>query len=442
MSSPRPLTLAVGLVLAAGVSLPLAPDPYAWVALVGLAALTCAWSMPLSWAVFGWATLLPIWSLGSLPPAVLEVARIGLGLVIAVRAFRTGGPANSAIRSWAWPLAFVGALLAALSWWRGEDLTTGLFMLASVFLVTAALWRLPSVWPIFLGFATGTSVSAAVLIMTALGVGGVEFLVPNTNPGFSRYTGLGTSAPRVSSEFAAAAMIWWAAIHGRRCRGLVGAVGMVISLVALMLCGGRTGVFGLGIAVVLILARRWLRPPLAIAVATIAGLAAYWISSQSVTLNTLTRFSPASSEYGGFSTGRLGLVGEAWSSFLTAPLLGPGSHGFLVQYGLSPHLPPLAYALSGGIVAGGVVLFLTLRLLGLLFAGWGGSPSALTRVGCLVAAILVGQALLEPNGPFLGIEMLTLLFSVVIALSVIELGDPDSRTPDMVRSFRQSPGGL
>ena len=111
------------------------------------------------------------------------------------------------------------------------------------------------------------------------------------------------------------------------------------------------------------------------------------------------------------------LLGEAWNSFLSAPLLGPGADRFFVQFGLAPHFPPLAYAISGGIVAGTLVAFLTVRLIRLLFTGWGRSASGLTRVGCLVAAILVGEALLEPDGPFLGMEMLALLFSVVIALS-------------------------
>lgn len=395
----------------------LMPDPYPWILIAGAVALILAWTVPLSWAVFGWAALLPIWSLGPLPPVVLDVARTVLGGVIFIRAMSAKAEPNRALKPWAVPIVVVATLLTVLSFWRGESVTGGVFQMASVLVVSAALWRLPSMWPVLVGFAVGASISGAVVVMSALGVGAVSLLVPNSDPGFYRYTGLGTSAPRVSTEFAAAAVIWWCALSGRVCRTLVGMAGIAVSLIALMLCGGRTGLLGLGLALALIVVRRWLRPALAISLAAAVGAAAYWLSGRSVAFNTLDRLAMSSTASGGLTTGRLALIPEAWEEFLRSPVFGPGASDFVARYGAVPHFPPLSYAVTGGVVAAGIVLFLTFRLLTLTAANRGRSTSPLQRVGCLLAAVLVAPALLEPDGPYLGVEMLTLLFAAVVAAS-------------------------
>lgn len=409
------------------------PDPYPWVVSLGLVGMVYSFAARLDIVVFVWGALLPIWSVGTLPPLVFDTARFGLGVVIALRAAVLHRDVrHPSIALWAKPLLVAGFLLVITAWWRGEAPTHGLVMLASLACVTIALRSLPAGWPLLAGFVTGTTISAIVLILGAFDVSAVALLSHNTNPGFARLTGLGTSAARVSLEFAIAALLCWALLDGKVRGRLLPAISGAICLVALLLCGSRTGAAAMGCALLVMLIKRWVRPLFVTGFAFVMAGVLIWIARNgSAELNTFERLTAAGVNQGDFSSGRVALVGESVRAFVASPWLGMGIGPFTLQYGAFPHLPPLFFAVGAGVVAGLIVLTLSLRMVHMMFSSQPGTPTPLEKAGRLVNAALVASILLEPTGPFVGMELLTLLlFSALLVSEIPQLDDHGMSTTD------------
>lgn len=362
--------------------------------------------------LFVLGALLPIWSVGNLPPLLFDAARYGLGALIVLRLWGSQSSAKRALSSWAAPLTVSGVLLLLFVWLHGNSPYVGAVMVAAAVSSWAIVLKVQDVWPIFLGFAVGASASAFFVIGSFAEVPLVEMLVPNKDPGYERFTGLGSSSVRVSVEFAIAMSIWLMAYSRRWLGRVIPVAGIVISSAGLLLCGGRTGVLGLGIALVVALIYGWVGviPTLLFISIVLAAIWVFRVGDGRLGINTIDRIlSPADDRYGGITTGRLDIMVFEWGEFVSSPLIGAGA--------TNAHFAPLYYAVLGGLVPGLVIVWLSLRMLGLVGRPISWRNSSLeARSGVLVISVFVATVLVEPLGPFLGFGYNVLLFSSVAAI--------------------------
>ncbi|MGX1598578.1 hypothetical protein ACWIDS_16130 [Dietzia maris] len=350
--------------------------------------------------------LIPIWSIATLPPVVFDAARYGLGLLLVARLWTVSGPTVRGVASWAVPIALTGVLVALFTWQRGDSPSEGVIMAGAAILAWAVTARVPNPWPLFLGFATSATVSGLVLIGSASGIGIASALTPNQDAGTARLTGVGSSAVRVSLELAIAIVIWVIANRARRGIHVVPVLGVLICSIAILMCGGRTGIVGLGLALLVSVVRGWIKPLLALLIAAGTAIAVRQTlqATEPGAFNTLDRLlGPTDERYGGFSSGRADLFAAAWEGFRASPITGVSD--------TQAHFAPLYFAALGGVVAGLIILWLTTRLLFAQFVSLGDRatrPEATAAV--LISAVFLVAALLEPYGPFFGFEFCVLLF--------------------------------
>lgn len=386
------------------------------VAVAGLLVATVP-KIPVTLFVLG--ALMPVWSIGPIPPDFFDAARYGLAAIIAGRLWLRPGVAEKKLASWTTSLAVVGILMVLFQWLRGDSTIEGIIVIFGALLAWLVVSRVESVWPIFFGFAVGATVSAIVLLGTSAGVGPLAALVPNQNPGYGRLTGLGTSAVRVSIELAIALVIWCAAWAMKKAQ--YGAlVGVPIVALALLASGGRTGVAGLIIVIVIATLRGWIRPVVALFM-TPAVIGVIYYADQRTSFSTLERFRSEDATGGlGFDNGRLSRLSDAWDSWMTSPFIGGGVS--------DAHFAPLFFASTGGIVAGVIIIVLMARLIVLPFRA---VTTAEGVAGALIGALFAVTAFLEPLGPFLGFESVTLMFCCIVAVSRSSQPqpEPDVETP-------------
>lgn len=377
------------------------------VALAATALLTTA--ARLSLVLFTLGALLPIWSIGPIPPIVFDLARYGVACVLILRLWIAKPTTNRSVLPWCWPLLVAGTLITLFSWWRGETPIDGALMLGSVALAWAVMYRVDDPWPLFIGFASSATISGAVLLMSATGASPALWLVPNQDPGAGRLTGLSSSAIRVSIELAVAVAVWITVYRQRRHR-TAAVVALLVVVFALLVSGGRTGLLGLTLAAIIAVYRGWIRLMIA-AITAVIGWVVVRRDDQALTYNTLDRITGfAPSGTGDFTSGRTRLLEEAWKQWLTAPFTGPGPS--------AAHVAAMYAASLGGLLAGLLIAWLTIKL-GVLVTSrralesrHPGAPAAV-----MTASILLVTALLEPYGPFFGFNFTLLTLASVAVLS-------------------------
>lgn len=342
------------------------------------------------------AALLPIWSVGSIDPTLFDLARYALVVAILFRvAPHADATRTRSVRIWGAWLAATGLGVATVSLARSDHagLVVGYTTLLGAIAGVVVVNRLDDIQPFARGYLAGATLSAVVLI---LGAAGHPTITPNTNAGFFRASGLSASAVLVSVELslAVACALWL--FRGSRHRLVVALAGLTC-LVAMMASGGRGGVAGLIVAT--LLATRWgyIRGRHFVALIMLAALGVWLTARQGVVFNTVDRFSnPGTGAT--FGTGRGLLLDDALYATVQHPL-GMGLSQFRALYGQSPHVALLTFAVAGTALAGLVVTVMAVRL---------GSLSFAVRPSNLLAPLLVGNlvawALLQPNGPFMGLE--------------------------------------
>ncbi|HLR96686.1 MAG TPA: hypothetical protein VK053_19330 [Jiangellaceae bacterium] len=426
--------LLVTAAIALAVSLLAMPggDVYVAVMAAGVAVVVVMGMVPLPLLVFGWAALLPIWSIDPLPPVAFDALRlIGAG-VIFLRMQRAPSVAwRQAVNSWVVPILAVGALMTTVAAVNadGRGWTTGTTMLIAAAVAYLVVVRVDRPGLVFGGYLAGVALSASVLIMSAFGY---TALSPQDNPGFDRLTGLAPSATLAASDFALAVVIGWAYLSTRSRWQTPALLGMGVALVALLLSGGRVGVAGVAVATGCALLAGWVRPKhVVIGVSGLAGLlwVAPHIGLQFFTLDrllgtsdTLTRTS--------FSSGRFEVLPEAARAVVLDPL-GHGLDGFVAAHGAIPHTPILYLGLGGGLAAALIALALTVRVLRRVLRPLRDSIAP-QRAAHLVLAVFVATIALEPSGPFVGVATLTLLF---LSAGLLPGKQPRRQAPVLGRSI-------
>ena len=385
-------------------------------------------------ALFILGALFPIWSIASLPPAVFDAARYGLALLLVARLWALGRSRVRGHGSWAVPIALTGVLAALFTWYRGDLPIEGIVMLCAAILAWTVIAHTPNPLPVFLGFATTATLSAAVLIGDAAGIGVATLLTPNQDAGEARLTGLASSSIRVSMDLAIAIIVWLIVYRSRRWGRLLPLSGLAVCSVGILMCGGRTGIVGLALALLVGVIRGWIKPLPAFLIAGGATLALRQTLQATAPgrFNTLDRLlGPADDGFGGFTSGRITLLSDAWTKLTASPLTGTSD--------TQAHFAPLYFAALGGIAAGSLILWLTIRLLALQFVRLGDrSNQPEVAASILICAIFLVWALVEPYGPFFGFEFNLLLFACVRVLSRLdapELLDSQSHGPHRTSPF-------
>lgn len=414
-----------------GAGLLLVPGTAGVAAVAGMGLLMIALLVPLSWVVAAFGMLLPIWSMSTLSPVLFDIARVLTAAVILVRftpSLRQPGW-NKSIKRWVLPLGIAGAAMTVFGLVNSDSSSVGIgwHILIALPVSLTVISRMRNPWPLLLGYLGGSTLSATVLVLTSLGIPTVS---PQLNPGFDRVTGLAPSAPLASYQLAMAVTIGAALVTTATKARLVPALATLLCATALLLSGGRGGLVGLTIAIMVALRWRWIRARFAVLAAGMVSSALLLAAYFSLSLNTLSRFENYRTSGTDLTTGRLTLLREALSWIGQQPLLGAGLDAFTSAYGLSPHMAPLTFAVGGGVVAGATIVLLTLQIVGLLLF----HPPARSsdgRAGYLILSVQVSWLVIEPNGPFVGVEgislMLTSIFLTYSALASDGQGEPESR---------------
>lgn len=394
---------------------------------LALALIACA-VLPLNALIFLFAMLLPIWSVGSLDPIYFDAARAGVALLVLVKSKPTARRMWGR-RSWsvAAPLLVVAIFVLALGLTRPDSsaVSIGVTMLLSIVVAWAVLARLDNPWPLLNGYLVGLMLSAAVMFLTAAGI---TVLTPQVDAGFFRLAGLSPSATLVTYQMALGVVIAWAAT-GRGESGTWYRLVLVVSLLAVILSGGRGGVAALAMALVVSIRWGWFRPIHAVALGIVGWFVISQASAFGLVVNTLERFTSASAS--NLPDGRFALFDNAIESVASHPLTGQGLPDFESTYGGGPHFAILSFSVAGGLLCGLLILWVMLilvRRLGFLSP----KPYGLAgKAGHLMLAVLIATSILEPTGPFVGAEFVTMLLLSVGLTSVLP---PDERHAAIAQS--------
>lgn len=364
----------------------------------------------LSSVVLVWAALLPIYSIGPVPPVLFDVARYGLAAAIGVRGLMLPPQPRWQHRRW-WVVALLvlGVWLAVAGYSLSDprDTRLGVTILLSVGTATFALMRLPNLRPVLNGYAAGAVASSVVLVASAAGSGAAAALVPIDDSGFMRHTGLGSGATSVASELAVGAVILGVfAVEQRRGR-VWRMIAAVTCLAGVLLSGGRGGLAMVLAAGLWLLLRGRLRPVAVVTTIAFALAAGGWLAQQGIALNTLERLTGATTQQYGFTTGRVDLNARALQVTFDG-FLPEGTTQFLLFNYSTPHFAPLTFGVAGGVPAFAIGLVLVLALFRELIRD---RPTV--AVGILAA--LAAYTLVEPLGPFVGLSSVTLLLTVLVS---------------------------
>ncbi|UVE96446.1 O-antigen ligase family protein [Dietzia sp. B32] len=237
-------------------------------------------------------------------------------------------------------------------------------------------------------------------------------LTPNQDAGEARLTGLASSSIRVSMDLAIAIIVWLIVYRSRRGGQFLPLAGLAACSIGILMSGGRTGIIGLALALLVGVLRGWIKPLPAFLIAGGVALAVRQTLQATAPgrFNTLDRLlGPADDGYGGFTSGRTALLSDAWTKLAASPLTGVSD--------TQAHFAPLYFAALGGIAAGALILWLTIRLLMLQFVRLGERAyQPEVAASMLICSIFLVWALVEPYGPFFGFEFNLLLFGCVSVL--------------------------
>ena len=397
--------LALPVALGLGALVALLPPDSALSLTFGIFGMLVLTILPYRLVLGLWAGSLAIWAIGPLSPVHMDAFRVGCAALLVLRGAPVAAERRHALASWVVPLVLVGSLV----WVSGESILGAAIVIPGL-LVGLLLTRTDDTQTILSGYALGVGLSSLVLLLTALGL---EGLSPNDDPGIDRLTGLANNAPRLSMQCAAAIVIilGLGRIRQRAIRPLL----LTVCSLALVASGGRVGILCLLIATLVAIYQGWLTFSRSLA-AVAGGLLVLWVAILAgLGTATIDRFAEPSQAAGvDFSSGRIAVIVPALQGILDNPLAPYGADNFFARYGISPHSPMLAFGVAGGLAASLIVTVMFVRMC-VLVARRNTSASGACRAAVLVVAVLAGYALVEPDGPFVGIEMLTLLLVSVVA---------------------------
>ena len=408
------------VVLISATAVTLLPSPMPVLLSIGVALVLVMLVIPMNALLALWGATLPIWSVAGVDPIVFDGVRLLGAIVIAVRNPAQEDPLwGRAVSRWAVPVIVVALATGSMGFVRSDAsaVSVGFTMLFAAVLSALAVSRLRTVTPLLLGFALGVALSGFVILLAAVGIPTIS---PLEDLGVARVTGLAPSATRVATELAVAVVVFGSYVQ--RHRIILPMAGALLCFVALLISGGRVGVVGLMLAIVVALFKRWIPPAFVLAALLLLLTIFSQMPQYGVELHTVNRLTSFSDQAGGsdFSSGRVDLFVASLDQTLRHPLVGSGLDVFVERYGHSPHVTPLLFSVAGGLVVGVIVLILGLRMLWILRRRVI-SPGPEIKAASLGIVVLFSTILLQPTGPFVGVESITMLF-VFAALVQCESG--------------------
>ncbi|MCT2089342.1 hypothetical protein M3D92_08565 [Micrococcus terreus] len=346
---------------------------------------------------------MPIDVLGPVNPVIMDLLRYGLAVVLIVGVRRSGDGHRGlgVLIGVLLCLYNVALLLRGLYADQGSVMSQATIGIVSVLVAILATrnWRINRA--ILAGFLAGATLSATDILLQ---VAGLPYLGTPTEWG-TRYPGLSFTSTNTAPFLALALVLvisshlWTSRPAVRMSRILL----FVILFAGLALSGGRGGLGGFILALTVFLMFRFSRQPILAVITSAAGLVVV-VTRWDQLMDFLTRGGTSS----GFTTGRDELNAQAWSAFLDSPILGVE---LVSRAGYNPHTPILSFALDIGLagllvgIAG--VFALLLRMARPIRRGPAG------EVLCMMAAVMVVTALLEPVGFFVGFTKACLLMIVL-----------------------------
>lgn len=376
--------------------------------------------------------LLPIWTVGSVPPVVFDVARAALVVLLLATVPAHSTPEGRRVtRLWLTPLIVLTYLYLTFALIRGEDsgITVGVTMVVSVAagMVVAARPRLHE--PVLVGLLAGATLSAVVVILQARGI----YTLTQQSAQIGAYLGLSSRSTMLTYELAAAIVVAAALLlaPGWKRRTLWLLTALAVCILGLLIGGGRGGVAAAGLAA-LVVALRLQVVRLHHVVLTGLGLwGAVWalprLGVEGLTLDRLLGAVEPEIRATGFTNGRWESIGQGWEVMMAHPVVGIGGSTYIEEYRISPHFSPVSFGVAVGALGFLIAALVLLRLVR-GFLQLPAKPRSREAVyGYGLAAMLVGWSLLEPGAPFVGIEpvlLLALAFAFTARAQGVELEKP------------------
>lgn len=242
------------------------------------------------------------------------------------------------------------------------------------------------------GFLIGAVWSALDIILQ---VAGLPYLGTTTDWG-TRYPGLGLSSTNTAPFLALGLVLVISNFLWKRSTPMtiLRVVAGIILATGLLFSGGRGGIAGITLAIVVFLVVQLRNRPIFAIFSGTIGIA-WFLAEAPQIANFLTRDGSDS----GFATGRAALNAAAWNAFTQG---GPFGIDLATRVEYRPHTPILSFALSTGALG----LVATVCLIGFLVWRLFHTPSYKTTDRTLVrmmAAVILVATLLEPWGFFIGL---------------------------------------
>jgi hypothetical protein len=175
----------------------------------------------------------------------------------------------------------------------------------------------------------------------------------------------------------------------------------------------------LGLAIIIAAPKRIIQVKHAAGAAIVAIFGYYLAQRYEIsfaTIDRLTSNTPGSSGQFDLTSGRDTIFWQSLTAFFDHPILGPGTAAYEATYGSMPHFSPLTFAINAGMAGAVIGLALIFNLASLTICGWQVDNEPSHMMTRSLAAVLLVMALLEPDGPFLGVGLVTVLF-IAAALS-------------------------
>lgn len=418
------------------------PVSYAVAATFAAAMVLILALLPPTWTLGIWGFLLPIWAVPRTEPAYFDAARVLVTILIVVRSMpqnseHPGGLWKAKVLSWVAPILALGTIVLFLSLAREDSrgIPLGRNMIIAALIVCAVLFCTRDVRSVLAGYFVGVTASASILILQALKIADLS---PQDAPGYFRATGLAPSSTLVSIELAIGLILGLSALGAGRRLARISMVPTALIFIAILLSGGRVGVAGLLVSLLLAAFAGWIRLYLVVVLGALIAVAIWIGESLGIDLFTLDRLlngSPQSmqTDYG---SGRAALNGEAIDSIRSNWLEGSTLDQFVNQNGASPHSPVLVFGVVAGVAGLILCVCLTIRIL-YRMARRPAVSSATARSCYLILGVLFASIILEPDGAFVGVQM---NFMLIASMCVLGEGEAPSITVEResARDARES----
>lgn len=358
--------------------------------------------------------LLPIDLFGQVNPILLDALRYGMSIILLIKLKKYSKPRHVYAKIALILLMVIGSV-TALRGFLYEDFSTiqrGIIGIVSV-MFAYFLAINPNIRPsLFLGFVLGSVWSALDILCQVMGF---PYLGLTSDLGV-RFSGLSFTSTNTAPYLSIALVIifmhqdlYRTKSRHRFAINLARVLAVGVLLLGLFFSGGRGGLAGLAVAILVWVVFRFRTKPL---VATLGALSllVLVVAGYDSLYSYITREGQNNSH--GITTGRDKLNSESLNSFMNSPIFGvPIDERYLYR----PHTPILSFALDAGII--GLLIGIALTFLSLRTVISIRNSHAYPLAYRMTASIMLLTIFLEPAGFFTGFTKTLLLMMTLSAFS-------------------------